>query len=889
MPVFGLISQTDTHLLSELCATQTDLSAGDETFDPSIVAALLLYNIKSLAAPVKAFTEIATSVRNEDIIENFGDSMALNFVQFQLLANLPSTLVQIIEQQCFDLADSFDEKTKVNLFRYFLSCCSLANESNDDAECLAYAQYLEEFEKLLSHTLASVCSNIQRNLEDLMDFDFLWDASTDKTFLFSSDSSVEETAKELAWALSRTTCQSVLREDGTDVLSCERRYRILHEAACIDLVLAAMLAQIFPSNGETPEKRLRSERDPRDVRQHLLRCVGDLLVAVTDEEIIIQQSDLNIAAEQVATSVLPFVDDRKKMGTDEKFIPVLLSCILSHQQRQTSLLRLKERQTSIVAENATEVLAHIPSHLPNVEKAIELARHVSRLQQRTSNYFHGFYKLDFAQRKMLAPFVLEKHHHETGSTGTSRRIILACCYNPAPLNQHQEGHNMTPSMDYMNAIHISGWKEPPLSDIERGELQRWIDYASIGAGQAFRLKPSPKLMVLLKASSIPPATALTNGIPNTHVLTWEMVALPVLNHCLNQTAEDFGMTGRFAILETGEHIVPFVGLTSGHMIVPSSILRFYYAALDVILHHDAAKRKCDANPSMVLNLRFHSSLFALCRFCLHRALHLTGHQHNIHVTTENQSLVIDDIGTCPIVYYKLIESFIKGLTPGSEYVASFYQGQVLPSRIILSLRRLQEMLLGLMWMPCCVEITGDVESTFVGMINKLKENPNVWRQVCPIGTEKEFDNTLSNEKERMFVRYILRNLVKVMRRRTLEICKQLLVPQTSTITSKTMMVFTNMLYHRVEIFIDRHPDQLMLCSLYLVCSKMKLAPNVSFQKIKDAYMEMNESFYNTTTLNTIFYEMKLSSSNNDCGNIVSFYNSVFTPNLRPFWKSFING
>jgi glutathionyl-hydroquinone reductase len=102
-----------------------------------------------------------------------------------------------------------------------------------------------------------------------------------------------------------------------------------------------------------------------------------------------------------------------------------------------------------------------------------------------------------------------------------------------------------------------------------------------------------------------------------------------------------------------------------------------------------------------------------------------------------------------------------------------------------------------------------------------------------------------------------------------------------------MMVFVNMLYHRVDMFIDRHPDQLMLCSLYLVCSKMKLAPTVDFQKIKDAYMEMNESFYNSSTLNTIFYEVKLTSSNNESGNIVSFYNKVFAPNVRPFWKSFI--
>eukprot|EP00986_Skeletonema_menzelii_P021016 scaffold32929_cov160-Skeletonema_menzelii.AAC.1 len=189
-------------------------------------------------------------------------------------------------------------------------------------------------------------------------------------------------------------------------------------------------------------------------------------------------------------------------------------------------------------------------------------------------------------------------------------------------------------------------------------------------------------------------------------------------------------------------------------------------------------------------------------------------------------------------------------------------------------------------------MTGDVDSTFIGMIHKLKQNPTTWKEVCPTGTEKEADSTASNDKERIFVRYVLRNLVKVSRRRTLALCVHLSVPETSAVASKAMMVFVNMLYHRVDMFIDRHPDQLMLCSLYLACSKMKLAPTVGFQKIKDAYMEMNERFYDTSTLNSIFYEVKLSelpSSNAKRGNLVSFYNEVFTPNVRPFWKSFVKG
>jgi hypothetical protein len=884
--IFNLLSEADRGLFSELC-TQKSLSVDREvSYDPSIVAALLVSTIKSLAATVNSFIKI-TNGAGKDNLEISADSVALRYVEYQRLMNLPSTLVEIFEQQCSGLVDRFEEETKVNLYRYFLSCCSM-NEVNGGSATSTH--YLAQFEKMLSHTLTSVCSNIQRNLEDLMDFDFLWDASIDNTLLFGGDSLVEGAAKELAWALSRTTCQSVLREDCTDVQSCERRYRILHEAACLDLVLAGMLTQLYPSNGEDPDaKRMRLERDPREVRQYLLNSIGELLkYAVPDEEIVIERSDLNVTAQQVATSILPFINDRKEMGSDEQSIPDFLCCISSHQQRQTCLIRLKERQRSIVIEKTTEILSSIPPHLPHTEKAVKLGWHVLRLQQRTYDHFHGFYQLDLSQRKMLAPFVFKRSGVESNgayaySANISQYDIQAILYM-----KHQDERITTPFTDRMNTIHISGWKEPPLSDTERDELQKWITYMSSGVAPACTLAPSHRLMVYLHASSLPPPSAQTDGNINTRALTWDMVALPVLNYCLSQAAKDFGTAGCFIISETGDHTVPCVTTHPDQMNMPSAILRLYYAALDIILHHDAAKRKSDANPSMVLNLRVHSSLFALCRFCLHKARHLsTGHRHNILMSTENQSLVIEDIGTCPIVYYKLIDSFIKALSPGSGYATSFYQGLILPSRMTQVLRRLQEMLLGLMWMRSCVEMTSDFESTFVGMINKLKQNPTAWKQACPIGSVKEADDTASNEKERIFVRYVLRNLVKVTRRRTRALCVHLSVSQTSAITSKTIMVFVNMLYHRVDMFIDRHPDQLMLCSLYLVCSKMKLAPTVDFQKIKDAYMEINESFYNSATLNTIFYEVKLTSSNDESGNILSFYNKVFAPNVRPFWKSFV--
>ena len=872
--IFKLVSEADKRVFSEL-STLKSLS-GCLPHDPSISAALMVSTIKSLAAQVNSLIKISNNNGNNDVLIST-NTVALCFVKYQKLKNLPSTMVQIIEEQCSDMVNNFEAETKVNLYRYFLTSCYLNATS---------VQYVSEFEKLLSHALTFVCSNIQRNLEDLMDFDFLWDASTDGTLVFGGDSLVADTAKQFTWILSRTPCLPQI-EDGADVLSCKRSTRILHQAACMDLVLASILTQSYNDTNESSEpKRIRTERE---VRQYLLNAVGELLkhVASAEQDIVIERNDINIAAQKVAKNILPFIEDQGKMDFEEKLISAFSSCISSHKQRQACVVRLKGRQRSIVIEEARKVLSRMSPHQHNIERAIQMGRHLSSLRERTLDHCDGVYQLDSAERMMLAPVFLKHQGVESNGTSTngmkhSMYEIQAICY----AKQAEEQIKSSP-VGTLSTAHISGWKDPPLSDMERDELQKWISSLSSDVTPDCTLSPSSRLMAYLKASSFPPP-AQANGNVTSSSLSWEKVMLPVLNCCLSRAAADFGTSSRFTISQNGDHAVPSFTFNQDQMIMPSVILRFYFAALDTILHHDAARRKKDANSSLVLNSRVHSSLFALCRFCIHKASHLIAvHQDDFLQNTEDQLILIEDIGTCPVVYCKLIDSFLNTLAPRSKSTTSSYEDLLLPSRIIKCLHRLQEMFLGFIWMQCMV-ITCDIEPTFVGMINHLKRTPTVWRQVCPIdGGDKSDEVASINGREHIFVRYALRNLVKITRRRILALCALLLVPESSAVASKTMVVFTNMLYHRVDMFIDRNPDQVMICSLYLVCSKMKLAPSVSLQKIKDTYIEMNKTFFTKSTLNAILHEIKLSANNDESGNILSFYNKVFVPNVCPFWKSFV--
>mmetsp|Transcript_26374 Transcript_26374/g.43162 ORF Transcript_26374/g.43162 Transcript_26374/m.43162 type:complete len:471 (+) Transcript_26374:2-1414(+) len=180
-------------------------------------------------------------------------------------------------------------------------------------------------------------------------------------------------------------------------------------------------------------------------------------------------------------------------------------------------------------------------------------------------------------------------------------------------------------------------------------------------------------------------------------------------------------------------------------------------------------------------------------------------------------------------------------------------------------------------------IEGQIENTFVGMIKR--ESPATWRETCSIEPSEE-NSMQGNSREQMLVGYMLRNLVDVTNRRVSALCELLSVPSASVTTNKTMEVFTAMLHHRTDIFFDRHPDQLMLCSLYAAVST-KGKPEVSFQKITDAYMELNRDLLGSEISYAIVHRIKNCSDHEDqFGDIISLFNEVFVPKMKQLWRSF---
>lgn len=271
--------------------------------------------------------------------------------------------------------------------------------------------------------------------------------------------------------------------------------------------------------------------------------------------------------------------------------------------------------------------------------------------------------------------------------------------------------------------------------------------------------------------------------------------------------------------------------------------------------------------------------------------------------------ILEGTGSCSIVYYKLIESYVQELSNG-DCSDTWKDVGPLPEYLILTLRQTQEMLLDSLW-TIDDTTTADDDSdaqcdpvyhrgpTFIEMINKLRTSPSSWplaslRELClpiiqvssagssPATTTSISTSTITAEisKESMFVGYIVQKLLISIERRLTLLCQQLSLPTSHNLSlsgahdvkEKTLTLFTLLLCYRVDLFFGRHPDQVLLCSLYIVCSKMDLAPRVGFREIVEAYGRIKGECLSEWVVKDILYRVRGGGEGGSVGDIVSFYN-----------------
>lgn len=82
-----------------------------------------------------------------------------------------------------------------------------------------------------------------------------------------------------------------------------------------------------------------------------------------------------------------------------------------------------------------------------------------------------------------------------------------------------------------------------------------------------------------------------------------------------------------------------------------------------------------------------------------------------------------------------------------------------------------------------------------------------------------------------------------------------------------------------DLLLNRHIDQLIMCTMYAVNKKEKL--DIKFQDIIDVYKEVN--FYNRDMHDALVKQ--ISNEDKEPLNLISYYNECFIKRLRDFIMS----
>ena len=417
------------------------------------------------------------------------------------------------------------------------------------------------------------------------------------------------------------------------------------------------------------------------------------------------------------------------------------------------------------------------------------------------------------------------------------------------------------------SISIRGVIVTPKTEAERKELHDWTEEI-FGKAMSPTIKPSSRLVSIL------------GEVACDKDLNWRLIICSVLNASLASVAAQSGVNikaqgnSELYSISSDPNAPLELSVPKDSHYMPVAVLYLYYFALEcILLSHKSSNRSM-----LILNPQFHKSLFALCHFCLRKATDHGQPMFNIQGT-----------GGCPIIYYKLVESFVQELNATSNTVMS------LPAFLTRVLRQIQEMILDSIWLSNLNDDdNANFGPSFICMVNKLRERPSSWplpflRQICPIkagGNLPPKDGT--NSKECMFVGYIMQRLLVVIEHRLRTICSVLSLRDFDAVKEQTMVVFTSLMCYRVDIFFNRHPDQILLCAVYAVCTKMKLAPEMTFRKIIGAYEKKTEAYLSRDVVHDILYRIDDCSEDGEIGNIVSLYNNVFVPSMIGLWGAFTN-
>mmetsp|Transcript_20912 Transcript_20912/g.51866 ORF Transcript_20912/g.51866 Transcript_20912/m.51866 type:complete len:1273 (+) Transcript_20912:136-3954(+) len=343
----------------------------------------------------------------------------------------------------------------------------------------------------------------------------------------------------------------------------------------------------------------------------------------------------------------------------------------------------------------------------------------------------------------------------------------------------------------------------------------------------------------------------------------------------------------------------------------ASIVGFYYYSLEAIIQDEMDRMDFLGSFGSQLQSRpFHRALLACCYSCVLKGV---GMYPKLLLNKMCEDVTIQALMDCtesdPFTLLKVTEAFCRALIAIKEVTQQqngFPVVSGLPLTINKHAQKVEAQLIdSLLWSkPSASELSA--ETCFAHSIKTMNSLPGAWppdilEPILPEeltnlesesskSTDVRYKPSFGSSSEANFVSFVLRKLLKIVFFRIRAICAALDLSNEGALQTQILVAFRYILRHHISLFIDRHVDQLLLCSIYGVCRVMQIEPKITFGKVIDAYLTVREEDQGETACRMVVRHIKLTSEGNESrpnsqvvGNIVVFYNTVYIPKMQKYF------
>jgi hypothetical protein len=338
----------------------------------------------------------------------------------------------------------------------------------------------------------------------------------------------------------------------------------------------------------------------------------------------------------------------------------------------------------------------------------------------------------------------------------------------------------------------------------------------------------------------------------------------------------------------------------------ASVVGFYYHSLEAIIN-DQMERMEFLGPfgSLLQSESFHRALLTCCYACTLKGAGTTQkiEMNGTHKET-TVHLLMETIESSPYTFLKVTEALRRALVVTGDPSKKKLGSPIVPGLPVILQKHLQklevQMVDSIVWASAS---SSKSEGSLAVTIKTMKSLPGAWPPdvlECTLPEElldsddspatlidEKYKPAFSSSTEANFLSYVLRKLLKIVFYRIQAICVALKLSDEIYVHTQILVAFRYLLRHHLELFYDRHIDQLILCTVYGVCRVMRVKPDVTFGRLMDSYIAVRKDDQGERACRVILRHVKLVSNENDyrpegkvVGNLIVFYNQVYVPKMQ---------